>query len=203
MRAVSLNFFWRGFNQLCFVAFFHLDGLRLFHCTVSVSRYSVTVVIDDLSLREAMATFEQSWMSHFWVSESIQADYPFWNGAPESYVKTIGCQSRPFRRYRHNNNALVSTHHIFRDIFQQLYSENEEVIRKVLAHRAVWMSNYLYEKDVASAHEVAKGYTRPFDVTFPVSPPDSLREGYKDLVAVRKINKILRSEAISERAPNI
>lgn len=90
MRNVSLNNFFRRLNQLCFVDFFQLDSLQLFHCVKSVSLYSLAVVVDSLTLREAIAAFEQSLESHFWVPESIQADETFQKRECQDYLKTVG-----------------------------------------------------------------------------------------------------------------
>lgn len=98
---------------------------------------------------------------------------------------------------------MESRNQIIRDIFVRLCSEHVDVIRKVLAYNAVRISNDLYGNEVASAHELEKGYTRMIQDDLPFSLPDSIQESHEDLVAVLKLNKILRSKAISESAPDI
>lgn len=89
-RAVSLNHFSRLFIQLVFIDFFIFEQLQLFHCMDAVSRYSLAVVVDSLTLLEAISAFEQSWITHFWVLESLQGDDAFNRTEFLSYMKSIG-----------------------------------------------------------------------------------------------------------------
>lgn len=98
---------------------------------------------------------------------------------------------------------MESKYRIIRDICVCLCSEHDDVNQKVLAYKAVWILNDLYDNGMASAHKLAKGFTRPIHDNLSFSLPDSLRESHEDLVAMRKLNKILRSKAITESAPNV
>lgn len=97
-------------------------------------------------------------------------------------------------------NAIESKHRLIRDIFLRLCAENNNVNQKVLAFQSVRISNDLYGNDIASAHELAKGYTRPIDCCLPFHLPDSVRDGHEDIIAVRKINKILKSKSIIDKS---
>lgn len=92
MRSVSLNNSSRRFNQLCLVDFLYLDDLQLFHCMDCMSRYSLAVFVETLTMRDAIAAFEQSWVSLFRVPESVQADDAFPKSEFKEYLKSIGCK---------------------------------------------------------------------------------------------------------------
>ena len=65
------------------------------------------------------------------------------------------------------------------------------------------VSNDLYGSNLASAHELAKGYTRPIIHASPRFIPDELRNAQHELKAKRKLNLILSSKSISEAPVNI
>lgn len=77
MRAASMHTFSWGFNYLFVDDFFQVDGLSPMHCMDYVSRYSRAVVMNSLTLRDAIIVSEPSWMSRFSVPEGIQADDSF------------------------------------------------------------------------------------------------------------------------------
>lgn len=53
--------------------------------------------------------------------------------------------------------------------------------------------------DFMSLHEVTKGYTRPIDANkFLLPVPDELRSAHEELLAKRKLAKLLRSKAVKD-----
>lgn len=73
----------------------------------------------------------------------------------------------------------------------------------MLAYKATRISKDPRGSDVASAHELAKGYTRSIYGLQPFLLPESVRKGQDELVAVQKLNKIVRTNAVGEKVPNI
>lgn len=93
---------------------------------------------------------------------------------------------------------MESKHKVIRDLFRSLCSEHSKVKHKVLAYKAIRISNDFYCNDVAPAHELAKGYTRPIHESLPFSLSASIRKSHVGLTAVRKLNKSFRNKAIRE-----
>lgn len=80
-------------------------------------------------------------------------------------------------------------------MFRRSCFEHGEINQKVLAYKAIHISYDLYGIDVTSAHELAKGYTRSVYEILLYSLPESVRKDHDELVAVWKLNKILRTKA--------
>lgn len=100
---------------------------------------------------------------------------------------------------RHNKNILESKHGVIREIFLRLKNENSNAAYTtdfLLVQQSFRISNDLYGNDELSAHELAKGYTRPVIAgTYPVLVPRELIEAQKTLASKRKLTLILRSKA--------
>lgn len=59
-----------------------------------------------------------------------------------------------------------------------------------MIQQAIRISNDLYGNDICSAHELAKGYTRPIlSNSYSSKVPDEIDQAYKDLIAKNKINE--------------
>ena len=61
------------------------------------------------------------------------------------------------------------------------------------------ISNDLYGNNIASAHELAKGYTRPVVHDAPSEVSSDIRFAQQELPARRKLNLILKSKSIHEK----
>lgn len=59
----------------------------------------------------------------------------------------------------------------------------------------------LYGNDVSSFFKLVKGFTRQVTLGSPVKLPSDIKEAHKELIARRKLNSILRSNAV--RDPHI
>lgn len=65
MRAVTLNNFSKGFNQLVLFDFFFSEDLQLFYCVDALMGYSLVVIVYSLPLPDTISAFEERWVSHF------------------------------------------------------------------------------------------------------------------------------------------
>lgn len=129
-------------------------------------------------------------------------DPAFNNSEFTKYLDDHGIECRPLPPRRHNKNAIESKHKIIRDIYLRLkgnQAEHSAVNEQLLVQQAMRVSNDLYGNDVFSAHELAKGYTRPVTQdSYPAIVPDGIIQARNDLVAKRKLTKTLKSRAITE-----
>lgn len=57
----------------------------------------------------------------------------------------------------------------------------------------------MYGNDIASAYELAKGYTRPVGHILPTSLPDEILSTHNQLHAACKLNRILRSNTLAQK----
>ena len=94
----------------------------------------------------------------------------------------FGIEARPIPPLRHNKNILESKHRITRNVFLRLPSAaqacDSSPDTSVLVLQSIRISNDLYGNDVMSAHELAKGYTRPLVPGCPTRVPDELQTAH-------------------------
>lgn len=89
-------------------------------------------------------------------------------------------------------------HGPIRSIYIRLRHAQQKTTNDIHALRAVRVSNDLYGSDVLSAYEADKGYTRPVNPEIPPVPVDEeLLEAHANLIARRKLMRILRSHSLS------
>lgn len=192
-----------GIQSTLLCWFFDFEIQFLFHCMNSVSLYWLAVVVDNSTLREALTAFYQSSVNHVAVPQSVETDGLFQRSEFQDHLKTFACTLRPFPPYCHIKNTIESRHLFIRDIFVHLCLEYRHVNQKLLACKAVRISNNLYGNDVSSAYELVKVYLRVIHEVLPFALPDSIHEGHEDLVTVQKLNRIFQSKAIPENVLNI
>ncbi len=69
----------------------------------------------------------------------------------------------------------------------------------VLIYQALRISNDLYGNDVASSHELAKGYTRPvLHGKTPMRVPEEIISAHEQLLAKRKLTLIMRFKSTKD-----
>jgi len=201
MRKVSLSALNRSFNELVCVDHLHLNHMRVFHIMDATTRYSVGAVVPDTSMKNAMLLFESLWISAFWEPKAVQFDQAFDNSIFKTYLEKHNIEARPIPARRHNKNVLESKHKVIRDVFLRLvenYGDDtkENEFPSLIVQEALRICNDLYGNDVMSAHELAKGYTRPIHPSGPlVVVPDDIQAAHDTLIAKRKLNLILKSNA--------
>lgn len=197
-RPVSLSGMSSNFNDIVCVDHQNLGDHDVFHAMDIDSRYSAGGVVESTGMEEAIQQFEICWITPFWAPEYIQGDQAFNNDIFKNHLQTHGTGFRPVPPRRHSKNAIESKHRIIRDIYLRLVSANPDVSTKLLVLQAIRVSNDLYGNDVASANELAKGYTRPIVTGSFFHVPDDVRAAHQELIAKRKLNKILRSNAVKD-----
>ena len=196
---VSLNNISREFNQLVFVDHFFLDDLDVFYAMDAKTCYSCGAVVGSVSMKNAVTAMESNWMNHFWAPDCVQADPAFGNSEFGDYLSSLGTKFRPSPPRRHNKNAIESKHRVIRDVYIRLQAADPDGDRKLHALQAIRISNDLYGNDIASAHELVKGFTRPAIPGHPSNLPPEILEAHDLLVAKRKLNAILRSKATVDK----
>lgn len=161
----------RSFNDLVSIDHLHLNGLRVIHIMDSATRYSTGAVVESTAMPEAIAQFESQGVSSFWYAQTLLYDPAFDNVAFKAYLLSCEISARLISPCQHIKNVLESKHRIIRDIFLRLTAhaniaeeqseETQAQVQHFLVQKATCISNDLYGKDVASANEPLKGYTRP------------------------------------------
>lgn len=201
-RKVSLSSMSRDFNCVVCVDHFFLDAHCVFHLMDSVARYSAGDVVSDVSMKTAIPVIESQWISPFWTPKAILFDPAFDNEPFREYLGNHDIEPRPIPPRRHNKNVIESKHRIIRDIYLRLKStvpDCTEDHQKLLIQQALRISNDLYGTDVCSAHELAKGYTRPIaSGEFPATIPEEILNAHHELIAKRRLTLILRSKSITD-----
>lgn len=154
-------------------------------------------------MHDAIPEFESKWLSEFWPPTEVQGDMAFHNPEFTKYLTVYDIRFRSVPPRRHNKNVLESKHRILRDIYLRLKSENPTQDPRLLVAKMFRISNDLYGNNVASAHELAKGYTRPVTNDYPRFLPQEIRKAHNEILAKRKLNLILTSKSISNPAVHV
>ena len=79
-----------------------------------------------------------------------------------------------------------------------MQSETPTADSCLLVSKMFCFSNDLYGNNIASAHELANGYTRPVTHDFPKCLPLEIRKSQDEPLAKRKLNLILSSKSIND-----
>ena len=202
-RTVSLNNLSREFNEVVLVDHMFLDDLIVLHVMDAKTRYSTGAVVNSTSMADAIVAFDACWLSPFWAPLSLQADTAFQGNEFSSFLHDLGTELRPSPPYRHNKNALESKHRVIRDVFLRLQQASPEIDARILVTQALRICNDLYGNDVASSYELAHNRTRPVVPGPYVQIPEDVIEAHENLIAVRKLNAILRSKATIDKSIKI
>lgn len=194
-RRVSLASLDREFNTVVCVDHFFLDDHVLFHIMDTSTRYSAAAIVSSTNLTEAIRAFETLWISQFWAPQSVHADGAFQQPKFVDYLARHAISIRPVPPRRHQKNMIEPRHGSIRAIFLRLRQHDDKFPSDLCALEAVRLSNDLYGTDVASAFELAKGYTRPLHPKSHVCPiPPEIVEAHVDLLAKRKLHLIMRTQ---------
>eukprot|EP00171_Calliarthron_tuberculosum_P022021 IDg22021t1 len=174
-RKVSLSSMSRTFNKVVCIDHLFLRENRVFHAMDSTTRYSAGTDVQDMSMLASIVAFESQWISQFWIPETVLADKAFDNDMFKSFTSKYGIKLKILPPRRHSKNVIESKHKVIRDIYLRLKAENEaeeEMADQLFVQQALRISNDLYGNDVMSAHELAKGFSRPATKDIFVSPGD-------------------------------
>ena len=198
MRPVSLRTMSRGFNDVVCVDHMDLAKATLFHVMDAVSRYSSGCVVDTPNMEPAIDAFDSTWISQFWSPGAVVADKAFQNSEFTEYLQAQHIKIHPIPLRRHNKNVLDSKYRVIRDVYLCLESAQPDQDKSLPVQQALRISNDLHGNDVASSHELAKGYTRPLASKPPVPLPSDVGAAHQELTKKRKLNAILRSKAVKK-----
>lgn len=202
-RKVSLGSVSREFNDLVCVDHFFPDQLDVFHIMDNKTRYSTGDIVPSLQMSDAIPVFDAKWLSEFWPPGEIHGDKAFDNVEFRNYLSTYEVVFHSFPPRRHYKNVIESKHRVLRDIYLRLKSENTDQDPRLLVSKMFRISNDLYGNNIASAHELAKGYTRPIFNSLPKILPPDIRQAQEELSAKRKLNMILSSKSITEQPVHV
>jgi len=195
---VSLSSMTRGFNEVVCVDHMYLEDHCVFHMMDSVTRYSSGSVVESTGMMDSIEAFESTWLNEFWMPKALTFDPAFKNKMFEKFAEKYGIALRPLPPRRHSKNVIESKHRIIRDVYLRLksaFKDDPTVNGKILVNQSLRISNDLYGNDVMSAHELAKGYTRPIENgNVPRCVPKEVVQAQEDLKAKRKLTLILRSK---------
>lgn len=130
----------------------------------------------------------------------MHGDNAFNNNEFAEYIKQSHIKFRPVPPRRHSKNPLESKHNIIRSIFLRLNASSDpQIPPELMAYRAIRISNDLYGSDVLSSFELAKGFTKPLDEKDGLNViSNDLIDAHDTIKAKRKLNLILRSNALTE-----
>lgn len=199
-RRVSLASLNREFNDVLCLDHMFLDKTTVLHMMDVSTRFSVGTVVDSTSMENVIYHLENLWFSQFWPPNSIHVDGAFQNEIMKLFLSRYDVEMRPVPPRRHSKNPIEPRYCIIRSIFLRLKHSEPNVSDYLHAVRAIRISNDLYRSDTLSAYEMAKGYTKPLSVgQKPIPVDDELRNAHDELIAKRKLTRILRSNVYSSK----
>ena len=197
-RKVSLSSLNSSFNDTVYIDHMYLDDMKIFHAMDMYSRFSACVVTKSTSMTESIIAFQACWLNLHWNPRTVQADPAFKNTEFQQFADDNGFELSIIAPRRHNKNTLEPKHGVIRAIYTRLRASEPDANCELLAYRAISISNDLYGSDTVSSFELCRGFTKPLEHGHPIPVPLDIQEAHKTLQARRKLNLILRHNAVSE-----
>lgn len=115
-RQVSPGTMSSSINDVVLVDLFHLDHLIIFYIMDSVTRYSVGVAVDSVSIVDAIQDFEVHFVGQFLFPNVVREDLAFNNDRFFGYLAGYHGKFSPVPARKHQKNQIESKHRIIRDI---------------------------------------------------------------------------------------
>ncbi|CAN8074685.1 unnamed protein product [Agarophyton chilense] len=167
----------------------------------TVSRYSVGSVVPDTTISSAIVSFDSQWILPFGPPGKVFYDPAFKTVELKKYLSGYGIDTKSLHLRRRNKNVIESNHRIIRDIYLRLKHSNStmDILNpSLLVQQSLYISNELNGNNLMSAHELAKGYTRPLVSSTSLDTiPEDIVHAQKALHVRHKLSLILRSKSLA------
>ena len=184
-------------------------------CTIRESKHTVLHLVDTgtgyseaaiTTSRKAetiIDTFETQWLHRHGAPLSVSADDEMNNQPCRKFFGAHSIQYKPRPARRHNKTGIVERKNgTLKLILERLQKESTRASDHVILSRATFISNYFSGSRILSSFELARGYS-PSILGVPKSlVTTELLSAHKEQVAVRALQRLLRSRTPSTVAPS-
>lgn len=151
-------------------------------------------------MENAIEVFEPAWLSEFWIPEVVVYNQTFDSELFDLFLKKYEIKKRPLSSRRHNKTVIDSKLCVIRDVYFRLKAGSEcdpTVTKSVMIEQALRITNNLYRDDVASAYELAKGYSMAVENgAYSKILPNEVYNAHENLNAKRKLSLIQHSKSV-------
>ena len=209
-RKVSTAHIDCSFNASVGVDFFYWQRspARTVLCLHAICLGTALSEVQPVESREMRATssiVETIWVHQHVSPTALGFDPEFNNVHFLKMLSRNGITAQPRPARRHNKMGRTERkHRSIKLILSRLALAYPEENDTWLVKFAVFLSNVFAGYDqLASAFELARGYTPSLMGTKMMRVPSEIIEAHKDLMAKRALNRILRTKAVTPVAPNI
>lgn len=121
------------------------------HLIDMATRFPAVKVVSSASLSEAFIGFESSWISQFWMPDTVQGDKAFSYGEFKAFLDEQDVSFNLVPLQGHSHSPIGSKHRKIRSIFLDLKTAEPNVLFEIHAYLAITISNDLYGNNVMSS----------------------------------------------------
>lgn len=208
-RKVSISHIECNFNSTVGVDFFYWQRSTIrtvvcIHAMCLGTKLSEAEPIESRDMNGAARKLESLWIHHHGRPVAIGFD-PEFNKAPFlAMLNRNGIIPEPRPARRHNKLGRVERkHRTIKQILSRLAMQYPEESDLWLVKFAVFLSNIFSGNQVASAFELARGYTPSLTGSRLLKLPHNILQAHRNLVAVRALNRILCTKAVTTIAASV
>ena len=209
-RKVSIAHIDCSFNVSVGVDFFYWQRspartVLCLHAICMGTALSEAQPVESREMRATSSIVETIWVHQHGSPTALGFDPEFNNVHFLKMLSRNGITAQPRPARRHNKIGRTERkHRSIKLILSRLALAYPEENDTWLVKFAVFLSNVFAGYDqLASAFELARGYTPSLMGTKMMRVPSEIIEAHKDLIAKRALNRILRTRAVTPVAPNI
>ena len=203
-RKISLSRLHMGFNDSVAVDFlFWKDNCGvhpILHAIDEATGYSELELMSSRDQPRVLECIQDMWMYRHGEPRRIKVDREF---DKPGLKEALGVEVVTLPARRHSKQGQIERkNRVVKDALEKLSLQNAQSVQKPLARivkEAAFVSNILYGNQVASAFELARGFTPAIGGSENIALTDEVRKAQEELDARRRLARINRARPLALR----
>lgn len=204
-RKISFGKLHAQFNQRAYLDILYWTDTECQHMVLNCVDYATSFAklspIEDRKIIGMLSLFERTWINCHGTPQLVIADQEFGKDVVKDWMATRDISFIALPARTHNKAASVECkNRVVKNILERL-----DVDRTTMGmpfedklFKAEFLLNVMYGNQVASAFEMAKGYTPSVCGIAQVSFPEEIRHAQEELAARRLLARIMKSRPASK-----
>ena len=209
-RKISFTKLHCGFNDHIFVDIMYWSDRSgdhmVLNCVDLATSYSRLGMVRNRSIPHVLSVFETIWLHYNGICGNVITDSEFHNDACRNWFSQRGIKLSPVPSRRHNKAGIVERkNRVVKDVLEKLDNDpnHTDTPWSSRLSLAEFITNIMYGNQVASAFEMARGFTPGIAGLSAQALPNSIRVAYEETHARRLLSRIEKSRPLQRSAANI
>lgn len=197
-KKISISHVNEAFNQELQADFFWItiqtQKAIVLNMVDAGTRYAERIIASARNAETMTSLIDQHWFDRHGAPAAFSSDPEFQAPILTKFLQRhkINIRKRPSRR--HNKTGIVERNNgVFKAIFYRLAKEQSTASASALVSRASFLSNLFVGSNTLSAFQLARGYTPSVLGLPPTIVTQDILDAHCEQVALRAIQKLLRS----------